>query len=195
MAELATAAFAALAPAATAATTSVGSWLAGTTVTTAAGATTALAPAAAITSGGLSALQTIATVGSMAATIFGGVGASAQAKQQAALEEINAGQDLLEARERALRVKRDLVEKVGATRVAFAGSGLDISSGGPIERGLESDANFEIGLAETSGEIKAAGSLARAAGYRTRAATSLVTSAAKALGQAGRAGVDIARRG
>lgn len=131
----------------------------------AAGAATAAAGA----SSALSILQGVATAGS---ALFSLASGSAQAKQED-----------LAARAEALRIKREELIKVGQLRVAFAGSGVDISSGQPaaLEQSRHDQAEFERGLALTSGEMRATSARMRGFG--------------QAFGQAAGGLIDIARRG
>lgn len=190
--ELALSAFAAAGTAgAAAASTSAAAWAAGTTITTAAGVTSSLAAGASA----LGTLSTVATVGSAVATIIGGALGYQQSQQQADVAEMNAMAAETEAAERSLRIRREMVQKVGAARVAFAGSGLDISSGQAIEAGYKSEADFETSLARSGGQIAAASGRATAASYRTRSYASLVDAAAKAGGSLANNNISIARRG
>lgn len=167
--------------------------------TTAAAGTAFLAPLVTTVtpavSGVLGTLSTVATVGSMVSTILGGVASYNQAQGQAAVAELNAEGARLEAEERALRIRRELSQKIGSARVAFAASGLDISSGSAIESGYGREADFEIGLARSAGEIGAAGQRMQAAAYRTRGFAGLVDAAAKAGGAYVNNSISIARRG
>lgn len=197
MAELAVSAFAAMAGSAgsAAAATSAASWLAGTTVTTAAGATTALGASTALGSGVLGALSTTATVASMISTLVGGYAAYRSSQDQAAIQELNADAAMLEARERALRIRREEAQKVGAARVAFAASGLDISSGQAIEGGYGTEADFESSLALNAGRIGAAGGRGQAAATRTRGTMGLVQAGVRAGTTYADNRLSIARRG
>lgn len=159
-------------------------WAAGTTVT-----------AAGAASGALSTLSTVATVASMASTLIGGYGAFRQSESQAAMAELNASAARLEAEEKAVRIRREYVQKVGAARVAFAGSGLDISSGAAIEGGYAAEKDFETALARSGGEIAAAGYGMDAASARSRGRMSLVQAAARSAGAFGQDRISIARRG
>lgn len=190
--ELAATAFAALASSGTAAAaTTAGSWLAGTTITTAAGVTSSLAA----TSGVLGTLSTVATVASGVSSIVGGYMAYRQAQGQADVAELNAGQARLDAEEKGLRIRRELVQKVGAARVAFAGSGLDISSAQAIEQGYRAEADFETSLARTSGTMAAAGQRMAAAGYRARGVSAMIEGLGRAGAGYARDEISIARRG
>ena len=195
MAELAASAFAAAASSAAAgsaaAAGSIGSWLAGTTVTTAAGVTSALAPA----SGMLSALQGAATITSMASTLLGGAMAYRQSQDQAMFADLDAEGARLESEERALRIRRETVQKIGAARVAGAASGLDLSSTGAIEGAIGDDAEYQIGAALDAGAYQTAKARANSSQIRTRGSASLATSAARALGTGLDYGISIARRG
>jgi hypothetical protein len=193
VAELAATAFAALASSGTAAaaSTTAASWLAGTTVTTAAGVTSSLAA----TSGTLGALSTGLTVASAASALIGGYMSYQQANFQADAAQLNADQARLESEEKALRIRREQVQKVGQARVAFAGSGLDISSGAAIEAGYGREAAFETGLARTSGEIGAGSAGMQAAALRSRGTASLVEGGVRAAGSYARDRITVGRRG
>lgn len=190
MAELAATLFAAMGTTATAATAT-------TAATAATGAITAGSTAAvgAGLSSTLGTLGTVATIGSMASAILGGAFAYRQAQDQAKVADLGAESARLASEEQALRIRREMVQKVGAARVAFAGSGLDISSASNIEAGYRNEANFEIGLARAGGDIQAAGQRMQAAQYRTRGYASLVDAAARATGAAVDNKISIARRG
>ena len=192
MAELALSALAAAGTAGAASAGSIGAGLAAsTTITTAAGVTTALGA----TSGLFGTLGTVATVGSMAASILGGAMAWRQSESQAAVAELNAEGAKLEASEKALRIRREAVIKVGQARVAFAGSGLDISSGSAIEAGYNAERDFEVGLAKSAGELGAASNRMQAESYRSRGRASLIDAATKAGGAYVNNAISIARRG
>ncbi len=191
MAELALSALAAAGASSAGAATSAAAWAAGTTITTAAGASSALLAS----SGVLGTLSTVATIGSSVATLLGGALGYRQAQQQADVAEMNASAAETEAAERSYRIRRELVQKVGQARVAFAGSGLDISSGDAIEAGYRREADFETSLAKSAGQIGAASGRATAETYRTRGYSSLVEAAARASGSLVSERISIARRG
>ena len=139
------------------------------TATAAAAPAAATAATAAGASSALSILQGVATAGSALFSIASG---NSQARQED-----------LAAKAEALRIKREELIKIGQLRVAFAGSGIDISSGQPavLEEGIRRQAEFETGLAETSGEMRA--NAARMKGY------------GQAFGTGASGLIDIARRG
>lgn len=162
-------------------------------MTTAAASTgTAIAGAAAST---LTSLSGAATALSMASTLLGGVAALRSSSDQAKASMLDAQGDELAARERALRIKQEYVKGVGANRVAFAGAGLDISSGSELEASLAAQSDFETDLALSSGAMSAAGKRMQAAGYNSRGVTSLIGAASKAAGQYADFRLDLARRG
>jgi hypothetical protein len=191
MAELALSAFAAAGTASATAATSAAAWAAGTTITTAAGATSSLIGSSAA----LGTLGTIASVGSMVATLVGGYASYRQASDSARVAELNADGARLEADEKALRIRRELVQKVGSARVAFAGSGADISSGQAIEDGYRHEAEFETSLARTGGEIAAASGRAQAAQSRARGSFALAEAAGRAGGAYAQNRISLERRG
>jgi hypothetical protein len=138
------------------------------TATTAAAAPAA-ATAAVGASSALSVLQGVATAGSALFSLASGL---SQGRQED-----------LAARAEAVRIKREELTKIGQLRVAFAGSGIDIASGqaATLEEGIRDEADFETGLALTSGRMRA--NAARMKGY------------AQAFGTAAGGLIDIARRG
>lgn len=178
---------------------------AATTSTTAAAGATAgtafLAPLVttvtpAVTGSGiLGGLSTALSVGSAISTILGGVAGYQNAQSQSKLASLNADAAMLEAEEKALRIRRELVQKVGAARVAFAGSGLDISSATAIEAGYGREADFETSLALNGGRIRQASGEIQADTYQRRGMASLVEAAAKAGGTLLDNKISIARRG
>lgn len=162
------------------------------TAATAAGSTAAVGAGLSST---LGTLGTVATVASMSAALLGGVMGYRQAQDQAKVADLNAESARLSSEEQALRIRKEMVQKVGAARVAFAGSGLDISSSDNITAGYGREAGFEIGLARAGGDIQAAGQSMQAAQYRTRGYAALADAAAKATGAFVDNKISIARRG
>jgi len=139
--------------------------------TGAAAAGTAAAAGSAIGFGStaLSVLQGVATAGSALMSISAGA-SQARAEDRASQLE-------------ALRIQREELQKVGKMRVAFAGSGVDISSGqaASLEQSVRDQSDFEQGLVRTRGRIRAQS--ARLSGF------------GKAFGTASGGLIDIARRG
>lgn len=183
-----------------AAASSALAWGLGTTVTTAAGVTSglgagSLAALAGAGSSALGVLQGVATASSMVSTLVGGVGKFIQGGQQADMAELQGKSDYLASEEEALRIRQDLVKKVGQARVAFAASGLDISSAGAVENDLTNQADFETQMAEANGQSRLLQSRMRAQAYRTGADFDLAGSVLKAGGQLAGYGLDIAKRG
>lgn len=192
MAELAIGLFAALGSAGTAAAGAASAATWATTVTTAAGVTSTVAAGA---STALSVLQGVATAGSILSSLAGGLSAFSEAQTNAELARLQGNQEVLASEEHALRIKREMVQKVGAARVAFAASGLDISSSREVERDLEAQAQFETGIERQNTRIRRAQALARAGQLQTSGTMSLIASGAKALTAGANFGIDIARRG
>lgn len=157
----------------------------------AAAAGTAVAGAAS----SLSTLSGAATALSMASTLFAGLGSWRASSDQAKMARVDARGDEIAAEAAALRIKREYVQAIGHNRVAFAASGLDISSGAEIEGSLASQAEFEAGNALSSGAMSAAGKRMQAAGYASRGTSSLIAAAARAGGQYANYRIDLARRG
>ena len=137
--------------------------------TTAAAAPAAAATAAVGASSALSILQGVATAGS---ALFSLASGESQAKQED-----------LSSKAEALRIKREELMKIGSLRVAFAGSGVDLSGGQPLslESDIRTQSDYQRGLAQTSGDIRAES--ARMKGY------------GEAFGTAGKGLISLVRRG
>lgn len=178
----------------TAGTAAAGTAATAATAGAAAGATTALT-AAGTASSALSVLQGVATVGSLLATGIGGLSAYGEAKTQAKLSEVQAESERLAGEEKSLRIRRDLVQKVGANRVAFAASGATIGSGADIEASLEGDAAFETNIEKQNARVRELGARLKADRYNAQATSSLISTAGKMAGIGANYGIDIAKRG
>lgn len=146
-------------------------------------------------SSSLGILQGVATAASVASTLVGGIGSFAQGQQQAEIAKLQGNSEYLASEEKALQIRRDLVQKVGAARVAFAGSGLDISSASAVESDLRNQADFATSIEKTNAETNKMMATLRAKQYRTNGALDLVGASLKAAGTATGYGFDIAKRG
>lgn len=199
-----TTAFVTAAPASTAAASTAAAGTAAAAGSAAAGfsaaagsaaAGTAAAGATAAGSGILSGLQGALTISSAIASVLGGVAAYRSHKDQAMFAELDADGARIAAEADALRIRRELVQRVGDTRVAFAGAGLDISSGGAIEDSLRDQADFEIGNAMDAGRRGRAGGMARAASLASQGQAGLVTGIGRAAERGVDYGLDLRKRG
>lgn len=132
-------------------------------------------------SGELGSLQRVLSTGSMISAGLGGVFGYQSKMAQADAETLSAQAE-------AIRIKRDLVQKIGSARVAFAGSGLDISSGGAIEQSLVTQGDYETGLAKQAGAL-------RAGAIRTQGIASLISAAGTAARDYGDLSYSRVRRG
>ena len=139
-------------------------------------ATTAAAPAAATAA-------TAAASASSALSILQGVATAGSALFSLAAGDSQAKQEDLAARTEAVRIKREELIKIGQLRVAFAGSGIDISSGQPaaLEESIRTQSAFEQELALSSGQMRSASARMKGVG--------------QAFGTATGGLIDIARRG
>ncbi|CAN1721995.1 conserved exported protein of unknown function [Hyphomicrobium sp. 1Nfss2.1] len=158
-----------------------GAAAAGTAIAGGAAAAGAAASWAGIGSTALSVISGVMTAGSVLSSLAGGQMSNQEAQLQAAQVD-------LQSREEAARIKTEELQKIGATRVAFAGSGVSLSSGDAIESGLRSDADFETELATGS-------STAKAAQIRLSGKGKLIAAAGDAAGAAGNLALSLARRG
>lgn len=200
MAEIAVAMFSAMSTAAAGATAAAG---------TAAASATAMLPgigAAAASAGAgsglmaagssaLGVLQGLATAGSVISTLVGGVGAFASGMQSAQQAKLQGEAEQIASQEASARIRRDMVQKIGDARVAFAASGLDISSADAVTSDLTSEANYQTEIERNNAAIRQAQARMRARQYRTNAMFDMAGSIAKAGGQVADFGLDVARRG
>lgn len=171
----------------------------------------ALSGVAAMGSTTLSVLSGVATLGSV---LMGNQAAKAEeqagrvAQQEAVMQadaaRLDGERQVNESAARAVEIQREHVRKIAAARVAFAGSGLDISSGqlGAIERSLGREAEYGIGLESGNQRIARAGADLRAGQYELQGANALAAgrsrASARRLGgvvDAGRGLLSFAKRG
>lgn len=166
------------------------------TATAATAATTAATAGglAAATSGTLSALQTGMTVASMISTAIGGVAGYQSHQNQARFTQLEASGERLAGQAEANRIQKDLLKKIGDNRVAFAGAGLDVSSGREIEQSLRDQAAFETSLSAGGAEARAAGRMAQSASQRSQGYGSLISAAGKMADRGLDTYLDISRR-
>lgn len=178
--------------------------MAGTAATTAAAAL----PAA---SSAMSVLQGVTTAGSVLMGFMGGrqerragEAAALDAQLNADVARLDGERQVNESAERALRIQQDHVRKVAAARVAFAGSGLDISSGqlGSIEGSLGNEARLgldvEVGnqrQARANADLRAGQYEAQARHAREGGRSRQMLRIASGLLDAGRDVIAIRRRG
>jgi hypothetical protein len=157
----------------------IGGAEAGAAATATAGTTAAAS--AASTASVWQGLQGYLTAGSLLTQAGAGVMSIAQGER-------NAVQADIAAKTEALRIKQDYVKKVGAARVAFAGSGLTVGSAAGVEDSLKDQAGFEMSLAKATGAANA--EAARMQGY----AGAIGAAGGMAKTAAGYA-IDISKRG
>jgi len=146
-------------------------------------------------SSALGVLQGVATAASVASTIVGGVGSFFEGQNQAEMSKLQGNAEYIAGEQKALQIRRDLLQKIGEARVAFAGSGLDVSSAGAVESDLTNQADYATAIEKTNAEQSRQMALLRAKQYRTNGALDLAGASLKAVGQAGGYGLDIAKRG
>lgn len=118
----------------------------------AAAAGTAAAGAASwagIGSTALSVIQGVMTAGSVLSSLSGGNISNQEAQLQASAVD-------LQSREEAVRIRTEELQKIGAARVAFAGSGVSLASGDAVEGSLREQSGFEQELSRNSGAVKSA---------------------------------------
>lgn len=162
---------------------------------TAAAGAAAAATATAATAGSLAALQGTLTAASAIASIVGGGLGAYEAYQASQQEKLAGRQEELASLQRQNELKRDLVIKTGAARVAFAASGVDISSAAPIEADLAHQAAYETTIEKQNARIRRAQASMRSRQALTRGAGSLVAGFREAAVTTANYGLDVAARG
>lgn len=154
-----------------------------------AGLTTFASSAAPVVSTALTVLSGAATVTSVLMGLKSANVEQASGVMAAQENAINADVSLLEGRRaateseaRALEIKRDTLRKIGAARVAFAASGLDISSRqlANIEDDIEDESGYQLALEEQNKRMALAEADLKAGQYGLRTEAALVASNAKA---------------
>lgn len=171
-------------------TTAVAS-TAATATATAAG----LANAAGAASAAFSFLQGAATTASIVSTIVGGVSALGTGLMQSQLSEMEAGQLRLASEQRALEIRKQHVKSVGATRVAFAASGLDLSSADAIEESLDTERDYATGIEKSNAVVRAIAAQRRGDAAAVRGYADLAAGVGRAATTGADYALDLRRRG
>jgi hypothetical protein len=145
----------------------------------------------------MSMLQGGLSQGAMLSQVVSGVGQFAQSRQQAMLAEAQGNSEQIASEERALRIKREMVQKIGAARVSFAASGVDINSGtaAGVSDNIERQAQFETDIERSNAKQRAVMAGMRASAFRTSGDFGLLGSLIKAGGTGAGTALDIAKRG
>lgn len=165
MAEMAIAAFSGLSTLATGATAALGSSLS------------------------LSVLGGVATAGSVIMGLqqagqerFAGDVAAREAGFNAEVARTEGERQATQSAARAVEIRRAALERIGAARVAFAGSGLDISSRqlGAIEDSIAADATYGLDMEKANQRIARASADVRAGQYETQGVTGRIAANARA---------------
>lgn len=146
-------------------------------------------------SGALGILQGTANIASMASTMVGGLGSLIEGRQQAEMATLQGNQEFLASKEKTLAIQRDLAQKVGAARVAFAGSGLELSSGRAVEGDLTNQAAYQTEIEQSNAAIRQQMARMRARQYRSNGALDFGGALLKAAAIGADGGLDIAKRG
>lgn len=143
----------------------------------------------------LGVLQGKATAASMLnsyASGFAGLTQGVLGFQQSTLE---ARQVQLASEERGIAIQRDLARKVGDARVAFAASGLDISSAASVEKGLGEDAAFQTGIEKNNAVLKSLAAKNKGLGLLAKGAVDLSGGMAQAANTNTKYQIDLVKRG
>ena len=149
------------------------------------------------TSGVLSSLQGLTTAGSVLSSGMGVVGSLTGGRQQRELADGVARQEAMESERRVNSIMSETMQKQAGARVAFAASGMDISSGTPaaIDASLGAQADYEIGLERRTGAIKRKLATMRGEAAETKGQFEAAGYGIKGMQTLANFGIDIAKRG
>lgn len=113
-----------------------------------------------------------------------GEAAALDARFNASLAEIDGQQQATASQAKALDLRREAIKRVGAARVAFGASGLDISSGqlSAIEGSIASDLEYGLALEKENENLARVGGQLKSLRYQSQAASSIAAGQAKAGG-------------
>lgn len=196
MAEIAATAFMALATAGEAAVAAAPAFMTAAETAGAAGLASPIPAMAGMSGSGLlSTLQGGFSVASAVSSLLGGVSSYNDAQSKGKFAEIDAEMERLKGEDQANRIKREMLQRVGDARVAYAGSGQDVSGAGDIEASLRTQAGHETELALSGASLRHSASLAKAAQLRSQGTAGLLSGAVKAGGQLLDYGLDLRKRG
>jgi hypothetical protein len=160
-------------------------------------AASSLAAGAGLTSTVLGILQGVAT----ATSVLGSLSAASSEQQalmmQAQEAELQAGQGGLDSANRQIRMKRELLQVLGANKVAAAAAGIDLQGGIAADDATAQKvaATREISIEREDDQMRRALIKARASGLRSRARDAGTAGLVRAGGQFAQFGMDVAERG
>lgn len=129
----------------------------GTATATGVSASLASLGSAGATAASLSALQGVTTAGSALLSLASGAAGIFGAVQQSSMDDIRASQEGLAGQQQALDIKRNLLQRIGAARVGFAASGIDIAAGGQesaLEGDLTNEADYQTRIAQGNAALR-----------------------------------------
>lgn len=153
----------------------------------AAGAVGATGAAAASAGAGISAASVLSgafTAFSALSTVAMGLSGYQAAKAQADQMELQAEQETIQGLQRANEIRRQYLQTVSSQRVAYAASGIDLSSGtvGAVEAGAREVKERQLAVDATDTGLARLASRARAGQARNRANLALLDAGVRAGG-------------
>lgn len=162
-----------------------------------AGAAAAGASTIGVSSTVLSVLGGVATAGSVLMQMAAGNAAEAESGLQESMALTEARSEAAASAARAVEIRREALQKIGAARVAFAASGIDLSSDQltGIEDSIEDDAKYQTGIERANQRRALLMGKLRAGAFTARGANAAFASNAGALTTAAGGMLDIVKRG
>jgi hypothetical protein len=148
-----------------------------------------------IASTGLTLLSAAASVGSVMTQLQAGQAQERQLTMQVGWDEIGAKQQILDSQTKAETIRTEYLRRNGQAMVAFAASGLDVSSGGAIFDNLKSEADHGVSATLRSGKMASLGYESDAAQHKAQAAGAVSGAQAQAFGTGVNTLISIAKRG
>lgn len=159
--------------------------------------TGAAAGAVGVTSTVATVLSGVATAGSILMQLQSGQVQQQEANWNAQIATYDGEQQVLESQRRELEIRREVLQKVGAARVAFAGSGLDVSSGqlSAIEGDINTQGDYETGIEKANQRRARAEAAIKSSQLGTRGENARLAATGGAFVTGARGLLDIVKRG
>ena len=125
----------------------------------------AAGPTAAAVGAPTAAVMAISSLASAGLSIYGGYQQASTLRQQAALQDFDARQELLTGQQQSNRIRETLLRALATQNATYGAAGIDVGSGSPI-----TVAQDTMEQADRELDISRYGALVRAAPYRAAAA-------------------------
>ncbi len=148
-------------------------------------------------SAALSGMQGLMTAGSVLSSVAGGISAYNTGQTAQKWANLDAQGEELKSRDAAVGIRKDMLRNLASQRVAFAGSGVDISYGTPetLYQDTINDGEYNIDMTMNNGAIAAAGKRYKGQQAANRGSLQALQYGVKGVNTAGKYLTNIAKRG